>query len=1089
MTADLATAAARLSELARESLTVADAEHVTDAQIAALSFISLGGDSLRALSLIGSAAQRLGVRLQAADLLADIPLGEVLGIAAASARTAPARPIPEPQPGETGQALSVSPMQEGLYLGNQILGSAPYCLVVCCHITGELRPDLLTRAIRQTGRRHDGLRTVFPASRGQIKRLVTECELTLERIPCTAEACSNEAAWTDFTAGIAGRLCREPFDLGRYPPIRLALASPDSGRHALVLAVHHILLDGWSIALTLREIFARYDALAAGEDYSPGPAVQADGYVAWQQQMRACGALSGQLAFWQRQLDGVPELLELPSDKPRPPLRDAAGARVPVDLGRELTGKVHAAAKSAGITTTAFMLAALGLTTARYTDTERLVIGMPVAGRPPELPELVGVTVNLLPVRIDIPQDVSVREYLRMVQNSLSASLDHDAVPFSEIAEARDLVSSARQHPLVQVAFGMHHNVLPATIPSRFVEIRVEEGHGGGSQFDLELLISRNEPALSGHLEYATGIWDERDATDFLASLKAGITSLAAAPDAQLNSIRCIGAEERSRLAALAAHHAESSPGSLDDWFRAQVARTPDAPAVRDEGIVLSYAELDHAATVQADVLRQAGVTADAKVLIACPLSAAEVVAVLGVIRSGAAYCGLDRDAPSARVGQILATLRPSAVIGEGAEFGVASAGGRVVPAWHPGWQDGRPRESAGLGQTDPAGPARLAYIAFTSGSTGGPKGVCVPHRGVQRLVAGLSRYAPIGPGDRVLRMSPLSFDAATLEIWGALLTGAALEIGPNDLAGPYELGQFMSDRQITMAWFTSGLFRLLVDFAADRLGGLRVLLTGGDVVSAAHVRALLSRHPRLTVINGYGPTENTTFTTIHPMTSCDEVDDPVPIGRPIAGTGICILDSHDRMVPPGAIGELCTGGAGLAAGYLDDPERTAAAFGEFCPDLKERLYRTGDMVRLDAAGRVRFLGRRDHQVKVRGFRIELDEIRSAIMSSPAVSVLDCLVMAAGHDSSNKQLIAAVVPAAGVAGLDLTGLADDLAARLPAYMVPKMWALLRELPVTHNGKIDRDAIVRRAVTLAGLTGAADLTEVKASRLSQRPITG
>jgi amino acid adenylation domain-containing protein len=1078
VTADLATEAAQLSELARESLTVADAAHVTDAQIAAMSFIGLGGDSLRALRLVGTAAQRLGIRLRVTDLLADIPLGEVLRIAAASVRAGPADPVPAPHPGETrqaetGQPLSVSPMQEGLYLGNQILGSAPYCLVVCCHITGELHPDLLASAIEQTGRRHDGLRTVFPAARGHIRQLVTDCDLTLERIPCTADACGTDAAWTDFTAGIAGRLCREPFDLGRCPPIRLALASRTPGRHALVLAAHHIVLDGWSIALTLREIFARYDALAAGDDYSPGPAVQTGAYDAWQHQLRAGGALSGQLAFWQRQLADVPELLELPSNRPRPPLRDAAGARLPVDLGRELTDEVHAAAKAAGITTTAFMLAALGVTAARYTDTERLVIGMPVAGRPPELSELVGVTVNLLPVRIDIPQHVSVREYLRTVQGSLSASLDHGAVPFSEIAQARDIVSSARQHPLVQVAFGMHHNVLPATISSRQVEICLEEGHGGGSQFDLELLISRNEPTLSGHLEYATGIWDERDATGFVASLKAGIAALAAAPDARLNSIRCIGAEGWSRLAELAAHDAESGPGSLDDWFRAQVARTPDAPAVRDGGIVLSYAELDQAVTMQAEMLRQAGATAGTAVLIACPLSAAEVVAVLGAIRSGAAYCGLDHNAPPARVEQMLATLRPVAIIGERPDFPVSSASGRSVPAWQPGWHDGGTGEAAGLGRPDPAGPDQLAYIAFTSGSTGGPKGVCLPHRGIQRLVAGLARYAPIGPRDRVLRMSPLSFDASTFEIWGALLTGAALEIGPNDLAAPRETGQFISDQQITVAFFTSGLFRLMVDFAADQFGGLRVLLTGGDVVSAAHVRAVLDRHPRLTVINAYGPAENTSFTTIHPMTSSDEVDDPVPIGRPVAGTGICILDSHNRMVPPGAIGELCTGGTGLAAGYLDDPERTAAVFGEFCPDLKERLYRTGDMVRLDAAGRVRFLGRRDHQVKVRGFRIELDEIRAAIMNSPAVSVLDCLVIAAGHDSSNKQLVAALVPAAGAAVLDVAGLVHDLTARLPAYMVPRMWALLSELPVTGNGKIDRDAIVRQAVTLAGLTGAAD----------------
>jgi amino acid adenylation domain-containing protein len=1122
VTADLSTATARLSALARESLALPGAEQLTDAQIAATSFMRLGGDSLRALSLVGNAAERLGVRLRVADLLADTPLGEVLGMAAA-APPAAVGPVPEPGPlpepqhveppslreplsGETKHTLPVSSMQEGLWLGNQILGGAPYCLVFYCHVTGDLRPDLLAQAIRLTGGRHDGLRTVFPVSRGQVSRLVTDCELTLEQVPCPAEACGSQAAWKDFTTGVAERLCREPFDLGKYPPIRLALASSGSGRHCLVLAVHHILLDGWSIALTLREIFARYDALAAGEDHLSddhlGPAIQTGAYDAWQRQMRASGALSGQLAFWQRQLDGVPELLELPSNKPRQPLRDAAGARLPVDLGPQLTDRVHAAASSAGITTTAFMLAALGLTTARYTGAERLVIGMPVAGRPPELSELVGITVNLLPVRIDIPQAGSVRDYLGAVQRSLSVSLDNGAVPFAEIAQALGVPSSARQHPLAQVAFGMHHNVLPATIGSRFVEIRLEEGHGGGSQFDLELLIGRDKPALSGCLEYSTGIWDERDAEGFLAGLTAGITALADAPDAELSSIRCIAAAGRAQLAALAAHHDQTSPGSLDDWFRAQVARTPDAPAVRDGAIELSYAELDRAAAVQADLLRQAGVTTGGRVLIACPRSAAEVVAVLGVIRSGAAYCGLDRDAPAERVGQMLATLCPGAVIGEGAGTGEGTAAVHSVPAWHPGWQAGQTQDGAGLGPADPDGPARLAYITFTSGSTGGPKGVCIQHRGVQRLVAGLERYAPVGSGDRVLRMSPLSFDASTFEIWGALLTGAALEIGPDDVTGPHELGQFVSGRQVTVAFFTSGLFRLVVEFAASWLGGLRVLLTGGDVVSAAHVRAALDRCPGLTVINCYGPAENSAFTTVHPMTSSGEADDPVPIGRPIAGTGICILDSYNRMVPPGAIGELCTSGAGLAAGYLDDPERTAAAFGEFCPDLRERLYRTGDLVRLDAAGRVRFLGRRDHQVKVRGFRIELDEIRSAVMSSPAVSLLDCFVMAAGQDSASKQLVAAVVPAADEAQPDLAGLVKDLAARLPAYMVPRMWAVLSELPLTRNGKTDRAVIARQAVTLAGPAGPVDvhsgLTTVdlpqrtnrgETSRLSRRPIIG
>lgn len=1061
MTAEPTTAIANLSDLARECLTVPGAEPVTDAQIAAASFISLGGDSLRALSLAGNAERSLGVRLRVADLLADVPLGRILGTATAAGPgtdrlTSPREAAP---PEAAGLPPSVSSMQKGLWLGDQIHGGAAYCLVFSCHITGDLDPDLLATAIRQTGRRHDGLRTVFPASRGRISRLVTDTDLTLERVPCPAESADDQAAWSAFTAGVAERLSRAPFDLRGEPPIRLALASSGRSRHALVLAVHHILLDGWSIALVLREISACYDALVSGEDHDLAPATQAGAYDAWHQRQRESGAQADHLEFWRRRLDGVPESLALPSNNPRPPLRDGAGARLEVDLGRELTDDVRAAVRSAGITTTAFMLAALGLATARYTDSERLVIGMPVAGRPPELSELVGVTVNLLPVRLDVAPDVTVRTYLRAVQDSLATSLDHDAAPFADIVKAKGIAGSAHQHPLVQVAFGMHHNVLPAGIPSRHLEIEVAEGHGGGSQFDLELLINRAEPSLSGYVEYATDIWDERDAAGFVTSLTAAVSELAAAPDARLGSIRCVGAEGWARLAALSAQDVDSPPGSLDDWFRAQVAATPAAPALRDGDIVLSYAELDRAVTVQATKLRAAGVAPGDTVLIACPISVAEVVAVLGVIRGGAAYCGLDRKAPAARVGQSLATLRPSAVIGDETTLGIP-----VVPSWHPDWQPERSGKFA-----DPSNPESLAYVAFTSGSTGGPKGVCVPHRGVQRLVAGLARYAPIGAGDRVLRMSPLSFDASTLEIWGALLTGAAVEIGPDDLVETRELGQFLVDRRVTAAWFSAGLFRLLVDFAGDCLGGLRVLLTGGDVVSATHVRALLDRYPGLTVVNGYGPTENTTFTTVHPMSAATEVAEPVPIGRPVAGTAVRILDSRDRVVPPGAMGELHTGGAGLASGYLGDPERTAAAFGEFCPDLPERLYRTGDLVRLDGAGNLRFLGRRDHQVKVRGFRIELDEIRTAIMSSAMTSLRDCLVVAAGADSSSKQLVAAVLPAPG-AEPDLVALVDDLAARLPAYMVPRMWTVCDELPVTHNGKIDRDAIALQARPVTGTSG-------------------
>ena len=447
---------------------------------------------------------------------------------------------------------------------------------------------------------------------------------------------------------------------------------------------------------------------------------------------------------------------------------------------------------------------------------------------------------------------------------------------------------------------------------------------------------------------------------------------------------------------------------------------------------------------------------------------------MLGTVSAGAAYVGVDLSQPDAHIAKLVAKVRPTAALAAPADAQrMLSHGVPAVETWNPGWAPGD-----GDVPLPPASPGRLAYVAFTSGSGGQPKGVAVPHRAVIRLVhqAGFLR---LSPGERVLRLSPLAFDASTLELWGALLNGAVLEVCEPGILSPSELGAFLVDREITHAWLTSGLFRLVVDFAPDSLAGLRHLLTGGDVVPHEHVARALTRNPGLVITNGYGPTENTTFTTVYSVTRPEDVDGPLPIGTPVPGTRVYVLDERGRQVPLGATGELYAGGEGLADGYFGDEAETARYFGYFCPEIPERLYRTGDMVRIDRRGRLCFLGRADDQVKVRGYRIELSAISAALTACPGVQ--DAIVTVTEGDSAGKRIVAAVVLAPG-ATTSPAELRDRLAVILPPYMVPALWAVVDRMPVTANGKVDRRA-------LAALAGPAGKSARSAPSPKRELITG
>ncbi|MGI5138015.1 MULTISPECIES: amino acid adenylation domain-containing protein [unclassified Streptomyces] len=1054
----------------REALAAAVLGGADPASFATETFLSLGGDSLRAMRLAAQVQERLGLRIAVKELLGGRPLAEVLAGARAEETTEVTAEV-----GPRGDT-ALSPAQRGMWLIERVAGGSPYNLVFTCHAEdgGRIDRGALAKALAETAARHEGLRTVFRESPGD-----GEDDVVREVLPSHAPQLTeivHEGPVEGFDAFVrreGAEQGRRPFDLSAAPAWRLLYFSHPAGRDAVVLSAHHMVLDGWAVGLLLRELFARHAALTGtgtGLEPEAGPAVPVRVLSERQEALRARGVWDAQAAFWKSHLDGAPTALELPADRQRPAVQDAEGERTALDLGPAVTAAVTERARVLGITPYAFLLGAFALAVGRRTGARSLLVGVPLLGRgSSDLERLIAVAGNLVPVRVDIDDELSPAAYLLSVHSSLAQSIDAGDLPFEELVSRLGDERSLGCHPLVQVCFGMHDQLVPQSLDAGTARLRVEEGHGGGSQFDLTMLIGHSDPAYAGHVEYATGVWTEAETRAFVADFVAGAGELATGAAERLEDVRCMSADAHARLAELNDTRREFPGTSLDALFRAAAARTPDAVAVRDGSARLTYAELAGAAREQARLLRAAGVRPGDRVLVGVERSVAEAVAVLGVLWSGAAYVGVEQSATDAHLARIVARARPSAalvgpVAGDAARR-FRALGTEPVAVWEPSW---RPTDADGE-ELAPEDPARLAYVAFTSGSTGEPKGVAVPHRAVIRLVheAGFVR---LGPGERMLRLSPLAFDASTLEVWGALLTGTTLEVHPAGLASPTELGAFLREREITVAWLTAGLFRLVEEFAPDSLGGLRQLLTGGDVVPHEHTARVLARHPGIVVTNGYGPTENTTFTTTHSVSSPDEVDGPLPIGRPVPGTRVYVLDGRRRLLPPGAIGELYAAGAGLADGYLGDADETARSFGEFSPDVPERLYRTGDIVRIDSRGRLRFLGRVDDQVKLRGYRVELSAISDVLTEHPAVQ--DAVVQVTDGDSADKRLVAAVVPAAGAA-LAATDLRALLQQRLPAYMVPTLWTIVDRIPVTANGKVDRRALAARAVPAGQATRAAE----------------
>jgi amino acid adenylation domain-containing protein len=921
-------------------------------------------------------------------------------------------------------------------------------------ICGPLNASALRDGFREIVRRHGILRTAILVRDGEPTQVVRPSflfDLDVRDLR-SHPADTLEAEWKR----LACIEQRRPFDFEGDTLLRVMLLKLRRDEHVLLISMHHIVCDHWSIHNMWKELSELYAAALQGRPAElPDLPVSYGEYSRQQRQQLASPQGAEHLNYWSQQLAELPPL-DLPHDFPRPASPSFRGARLPIALPRNLAAEVKALARRERGTPYMVLLAAFQTLMHRMSGQLDLAVGSPTAGRlSADTEPLIGFFINTLVLRANFAGTPTFREFLSQVRETTLAALQHQEVPFEKLVEVLSVARDLNRPPLVQVLFALQNG--PALV-LQFEGLTVEliDLDFGRGKFDLWLNLRVTADGWSGFVEYSSDLFEEATVRRLIGHYVTLLHGIVADPDCRLGELPLLTAAERQQLLVDGNNTRVSYPRekTIHERFDEQAVSTPEAIAIICGGQRLTYAELNARAERLARDLRTRGVGPDTLVGLCVERSIEMVVGMLGILKAGGAYVPLDPNDPPERLAFLRSDSQSRIVLERDDLDAINSADGSSRRCCENDLTGSLKQESVAAAAGRHATAESLAYVMYTSGSTGEPKGVCVTHRGVVRLVK-RTNYVRLSANDRFLQYASPSFDASTFEIWGCLLNGGQLVLPPPGALSLDELGRLVRQHQITVLWLTAGVFHLMVEHGMDDLHSVRQLLAGGDVLSPAHVRRALEQLPNTTLINGYGPTENTTFSCCHAMTSADQVGETVSIGRPISNTQVYIVDLHMQPVPIGVHGELCVGGDGLARGYHRRPELTAEQFvpNPFGPP-GSRLYKTGDVARYRADGTIEFIGRRDHQVKIRGHRVELAEIEAALRRHPAVR--QCVVIAQTDDVGDKRLIGYVVPAdASVAQDDLR---RHVGEKLPSFMVPSHLMILDALPLTPHGKIDRQAL-------------------------------
>ncbi|MFC8924814.1 amino acid adenylation domain-containing protein [Streptomyces albidoflavus] len=1025
-------------------------------------FFDLGGDSIAAVRVASRTAAALRTRV-APRALFQAPtvaaLAELLATAPEPDGHRPEGPAPEAA-GHT--ALPLSDAQRRLWFLHEAgSGAAEYNTPIGLRLTGPVRITALRAALDALSARHEPLRTTFDSADGVGTQTVHEvlapglARYDLSGLP----AHERDAAVERHVRQDAGL----PFDLRTGPPVRTLLLTLAPGRHLLVLNLHHLVTDGWSTRLLIEELAALYAHLCEAPGTPPAEAAAACGLApletryaqfALRQREEAAGeARKAALERRRARLSGAP-LVELPADRVRPPVRSTAGAVHRFELSPQLTTDLRRLGREHGATLFMVLTAGVQALLARATGEEDISVGTVSSGRTrPELERLVGFFVNTLVLRGTVRLDAGFAALLREVRGTVLDAFDDEDVPFDRVVEAVAPQRDPGRHPLVQTVVALQEE-LPSVDDAAGLRIEPYDLPRGRSRFDLFVEFTPRGTALGCALEYSTALFAPETVERFGAQLTALLHSAVQRPGTALAALPLTADGELPAPGTESGQAGTDAGLCLHEAFERQAARTPDAVALVFEGRRTGYQELDEAANRLAHHLVAQGAGRGQVVAVCLERGPELITALLAVLKSGAAYALLDPDFPDERLTGTLRRTAAPLLVTDSATAG-RFAGATGVRVLDLDAERGAVAARSPLAPRSGVTPLDAASVMFTSGSTGRPKGVLSPHRAAVRVVLG-QEFAAFGPEQVWLQSAPMSWDAFSLELWGALLHGATCVLHPGSVPDPAVIAALVPAHGVTTLWLSASLFNVLVDEEPDVFGPVRQVITGGEAASPAHVARVRAAFPHLTLVNGYGPVESMVFATARRIEADDTRRPSVPIGTPLGRTRVLLLDDHLRPVPPGLPGEVWIGGDGLALGYLGQPALTAERFvaSPFHPG--ERLYRTGDLARRIGDGALEFIGRADDQVKIRGFRVEPGEVRAALLRHPAL--LDAAVVAVRPAEGPKRLAAYAVAAPGATVPAPAELRGFLAASLPSHMVPSAFTAVDRLPLTPAGKLDRAAL-------------------------------